>query len=108
MTHGREYFGFLARPTNAAVVAKDKSKNPFQDMAPKEYEFRVEKPQAVFSPTQLSDFLDIAESLASYNEKWEPLLFLTAPGTLLGHSKAGCRGNADHQAHLFPFQTAGS
>lgn len=96
MTHGREYFDFLARPANAATPVptaaaytadtttaatsqqQDKSKNPFQDMAPKDYEFRVEKPQAVFSPTQLSDFLDIAESLASYNEKWEPLLFLTA------------------------------
>lgn len=96
MTHGREYFDFLARPANSAAPAattaaytadtntaatcqqQDKSKNPFQDMAPKDYEFRVEKPQAVFSPTQLSDFLDIAESLASYNEKWEPLLFLTA------------------------------
>lgn len=93
MTHGREYFDFLARRANAAAPVPvpapaayiaatshqgNQSKNPFQDMAPKDFEFRVEKPQAVFSSAQLNDFLDIAESLASYNEKWEPLLFLTA------------------------------
>lgn len=89
---GASFFDFLVPPANAdATVAhttakntaaapsqQNQSKNPFQDMAPKDFEFRVEKPQAVFSPNQLSDLLDIAESLASYNEKWEPLLFLTA------------------------------
>ncbi|MHC8351058.1 hypothetical protein ACYZT7_17440 [Pseudomonas sp. RT4P38] len=73
---GREFFDYLASaPAWQRPVVNE---NPFRDVRPKDFEVREKKARTCFTPEQLQDLLDIAESLAQKDDKWEPLLFMMA------------------------------
>jgi hypothetical protein len=72
ITHGREYFAFIASASGT------ETENPFRDISSKDFDARPEKSRAIFTSLQLSDLIRIAESLANYSEKLEPLLFAVA------------------------------
>lgn len=76
ISHGREYFAFVASSPNSNACAE--MENPFRDILRKDFDARVEKHRTIFTPEQLGDLLNVAELLANYSEKWEPFLLIVA------------------------------
>jgi hypothetical protein len=90
ITHGREYFSFAESLPGSESLADSHGNdnhnhnadagaaNPFRDLLPKDFDVRAEKRRTIFTSEQLSDLMGIAESLADYDEKTEPFLFIAA------------------------------
>ncbi|NYS41489.1 hypothetical protein [Pseudomonas syringae] len=75
LTHGREYFAFTDSLLTDAGIGTG---NPFRDLSPKDFEARTENRRTILTSEQLSDLMEITESLANYSEKLEPFLFIVA------------------------------
>ncbi|MCJ2370768.1 hypothetical protein [Pseudomonas sp. RGM 3321] len=75
LTHGREYFAFT---DSLLTDAGTGTGNPFRDLSPKDFEARTENRRTILTSEQLSDLMEITESLANYSEKLEPFLFIVA------------------------------
>lgn len=86
LSRGRDYYTFTGSLKNlgdlgissATARAFSTQENPFKDISRTEFQPRTEVSRAVFTSEQLRELLTIGESLANYNDKWEPALLLFA------------------------------
>lgn len=67
LTHGREYFAFTDSLLTDAGIGTG---NPFRDLSPKDFEARTENRRTILTSEQLSDLMEITESLANYMRNW--------------------------------------